>query len=434
MTGLAFLLVFTAFGTASQANESVLEGARNESGGTFSASGYTSPKFGMFGGSLAYVIFLASFFKPITWIIYCSSIILGVGAAVLWTAQGVFITNCSKTDELHRNFGVFWMLFQFSGVIGNLYTYLHLSNVESITADVRIPMYAVLTTVCALGSLVLLLLPQPRQVTGEINVSGDRASDPNETSNILESSGNRPSASSVSCDSPEEPVKSSPPQAPTIRSIIARSVALSRTPTMLAILAATAFTGLNQTFYSGVIGTCLSRMQQFGKSAKSYIGLSGIFIGLGEIIGSQITLLGNTIRPGGVMCIGFAAALVGQLMAFLMIPSGAPVESTSEIAFIQPTVYVAMLTAFLLGVVDSVWNTQISALIGRIYPDASQNTAAAFALYKFVQSVTSAVAFFYSPHLLLHWQLLALAATATLGAFCFIVVERRWRRRLPPVV
>ncbi|VDN11842.1 unnamed protein product [Dibothriocephalus latus] len=136
------------------------------------------------------------------------------------------------------------------------------------------------------------------------------------------------------------------------------------------------------------------------------------------------------------MCIGFAAALIGQLMAFLMIPAGAPIENTSEIAFIQPTVYVAMTTALLLGIVDSVWNTQISALIGRIYPDASNNTAAAFALFKFVQvgvlfldvSVASAIAFFYSSHLLLHWQVLILAATATVGAFCFIGIERRTRR------
>uniref|UniRef100_A0A0X3PMP0 UNC93-like protein MFSD11 n=1 Tax=Schistocephalus solidus TaxID=70667 RepID=A0A0X3PMP0_SCHSO len=301
------------------------------------------------------------------------------------------------------------------------------------SSNVRIPMYAVLTTVCALGSLVLLLLPQPRQVPVEINVSVDRPGDPSETSNILQSSGNHPSSSSHSFDSPEEHVKTSPPQSPTIKSIIARSIALSRTPTMLALLAATAFTGVNLTFYSGVFGTCLSRMQQFGKSAKSYIGLSGIFIGLGEIIGSQITLLGNRIRPGGVLCIGFVAALAGQLMAFLMIPPGAPVGTTSEIAFIQPTVYMAMTIAFLLGIVDSVWNTQISALIGRIYPDASQNTAAAFALYKFAQSVASAIAFFYSPHLLLHWQVLILAVTATLGAFCFIVVERRCTRRQPVV-
>lgn len=42
------------------------------------------------------------------------------------------------------------------------------------------------------------------------------------------------------------------------------------------------------TFYSGVYGTCLGAMTQFGDNAKSLIGLSGIFIGVGEILGKIV--------------------------------------------------------------------------------------------------------------------------------------------------
>lgn len=49
-------------------------------------------------------------------------------------------------------------------------------------------------------------------------------------------------------------------------------------------------TGLELTFYSGVYGTCIGAMTQFGKDAKSLIGLSGIFIGLGEILGESSVL------------------------------------------------------------------------------------------------------------------------------------------------
>lgn len=45
--------------------------------------------------------------------------------------------------------------------------------------------------------------------------------------------------------------------------------------------------GLELTFYSGVYGTCIGAMTQFGDDAKSLIGLSGIFIGLGEILGES---------------------------------------------------------------------------------------------------------------------------------------------------
>lgn len=43
--------------------------------------------------------------------------------------------------------------------------------------------------------------------------------------------------------------------------------------------------GLELTFYSGVYGTCIGAMNRFGHDAKSLIGISGIFIGIGEILG-----------------------------------------------------------------------------------------------------------------------------------------------------
>lgn len=45
--------------------------------------------------------------------------------------------------------------------------------------------------------------------------------------------------------------------------------------------------GFELTFYSGVYGTCIGAMTQFGHDAKSLIGLSGICIGVGEILGES---------------------------------------------------------------------------------------------------------------------------------------------------
>lgn len=43
--------------------------------------------------------------------------------------------------------------------------------------------------------------------------------------------------------------------------------------------------GFELTFYSGVFGTCIGAINWFGADAKSLIGLSGIFVGLGEVLG-----------------------------------------------------------------------------------------------------------------------------------------------------
>ncbi|VDL61160.1 unnamed protein product [Hymenolepis diminuta] len=384
--GFAFLAIFSAFGAASQATESVLEETRKEKGSSFMVSGYVSlaivyaacaifnwisptivsfvkPKYAMFVGSVTYVFFLTAFFEPIAWLIYFASAVLGCGAA-----RGAF-------------------------------NYFLLSNVISITSHSRYLLYGVFTAICTVGCVFLLMLPLPKM----------EMQDTSESDSTVPLQNNQDSAISV-------------------RSTIAKSFHLCLSPCMLAILLATCFTGINLAFYSGVYGTCLGRMQVFGEKAKSYIGLSGIFVGVGEIVGGQLTAVGgNRIRPTFIMMFGFLTAILSAISTFLMVPPEAPIKETSATGFIEPSVYLAMVIGTLLGLNDSLWNTQISALIGKIYPTNADSvaTAAAFALFKFIQSVTSAIAFFYSSVLLLHWQLLIFMIFAILGISGFLYADRR---------
>jgi hypothetical protein len=47
-----------------------------------------------------------------TWSFYTASILIGIGAATLWTAQGAFLTLNSNHLTISRNTGIFWALFQ----------------------------------------------------------------------------------------------------------------------------------------------------------------------------------------------------------------------------------------------------------------------------------------------------------------------------------
>lgn len=48
--------------------------------------------------------------------------------------------------------------------------------------------------------------------------------------------------------------------------------------------------GLELSFYSGVYGTCIGATAQFGEAAKGLIGISGIVVGIGEIVGKFMVL------------------------------------------------------------------------------------------------------------------------------------------------
>lgn len=53
---------------------------------------------------------------------YTASTIIGIGAAVIWVAQGDFLHLQSGSEKLmSRNTGIFWCMFQCSLIIGNLY-------------------------------------------------------------------------------------------------------------------------------------------------------------------------------------------------------------------------------------------------------------------------------------------------------------------------
>ena len=56
-------------------------------------------------------IFIASFLWPHTWLLYLVSVIVGAGAALIWTGQGNYLTLMSDTI-ISRNSGIFWAMLQ----------------------------------------------------------------------------------------------------------------------------------------------------------------------------------------------------------------------------------------------------------------------------------------------------------------------------------
>ena len=100
-------------------------------------------------------------------------------------------------------------------------------------------------------------------------------------------------------------------------------------------------------------------------------------------------------------------------------------RETHTKAYVDLNPDVAILGSFLLGYGDACFNTQIYALIGSVYKDDS---APAFAIFKFVQSGFVAISFFYSKHLELQWQLLLLTIFCIFGTISFIFMDIRITR------
>lgn len=200
-----------------------------------------------------------------------------------------------------------------------------------------------------------------------------------------------------------------------------------KTKAILLLSFCMAYSGLELSFYSGVYGTCIGATTHFGDAAKGLIGISGIVVGIGEIVGGGLfglVLKNNRFRRTSVVFLGMVVHFVAFYLIFLNIPDDAPVvfqTSSQHKPYLIPSVSIALLCSFLLGLGDSCFNTQLYSILGRMFAEQS---APAFAIFKFIQSIFAAVAFFYSGYILLTWQLLVMVVMGFTGTLCFFMVER----------
>ncbi|XP_072337272.1 UNC93-like protein MFSD11 [Scyliorhinus torazame] len=422
LLGVGFMLIFTAFTTCGNIEQTVIRSLTNTS---FSGSGYNSlaiiygvfsasnliapsvvavvgPKMSMVFSGVVYSGYVISFSKPMTWSFYITSILIGFAAAVLWTAQGSFLILNSDCATLNRNTGTFWALLQCSMLFGNLYVYLQWRDTAAISDHDRSTVFIVLSVVSLAGTTILLLLRNIKHVE-----SSSEINDP-----LLQHSRLFKEKATSAMDQ--------------IMSEFWSMLRLFRTKNMLLLSVTIVYSGLVLTFYSGVYGTCIGATREFGPVAKGLIGLSGIFIGIGEILGGGIFGLlcnNNQFRRTSAILLGVIVHLLAFYLIFLIIPADAPLEdatSRSYEPYLSPSPAAALVSSFLLGLGDSCFNTQIYSVLGILYP---QQSGPAFAIFKFVQSISAAVAFGYSNYLVLPWQLLIMTTFCFFGTLSFFTVE-----------
>jgi len=267
-------------------------------------------------------------------------------------------------------------------LIGNTFVFFAFQGKTDIDSSTRTMVVLVLLAICIAGSLTFLLL--------------------------------RPTPWATDSAASEGPVQ-----------ILKSSWNLFCTKQMLMLSTTFFYTGLLLTFWSGVYGTSIANTKAFGTEAKSYVGLHGIFVGVGEIIGGLcFGILGHKLVKYGrdpVVLTGFVTTIAAFFIAFINLPGDAPLPRiTSKEAFITSNAPLALFTSFLLGFGDSCYNTQIYSILGSAYQDQSSS---AFAIFKFVQSTSAAIAFFYSNVIELPYQLLILVILCIAGTVTFCVVE-----------
>lgn len=77
---------------------------------------------------------------------------------VLWTAEGSFLALNSQKHTIDRNTSIFWILFQTSMIVGNIFVIYEFQGEEYITPHTRIVTFSLLTICAAIGCIMMFFL------------------------------------------------------------------------------------------------------------------------------------------------------------------------------------------------------------------------------------------------------------------------------------
>lgn len=302
---------------------------------------------------------------------------------------------------------------------GNLFVYFQFQGKSHIDAHTRRIIFAVLISVAIVGVIFLGMLKRSQPALLAVAQSGD------EEKVVSSTGGNSSQHQSDGDDSTTDGRDGGG-----VLQAFRDAVRLFTTKEMLLLSVTFLYTGLELSFFSGVYSPSIGFTLAIGDNAKQMVGLSGICIGIGEVSGGVLFgLLGSNRRFGRdlIAVLGLVLHLISFALIFVNLPDVAPFGDTHDVSFMQPpSVAVALLCSVMLGFGDACFNTQIYSMLGGVF---ARQSAAAFAIFKFTQSLAAAASFVYSSHVGLNVQMVILTGFGVVGTVCFCVIEWAHRRR-----
>lgn len=404
LVSLGFLLNQSAFNSILNAQEYIMDEIKNYTD-TYRASGYLGncisfavlavgncvvpplvsfmgARLTMFVGMFLYFLFVVQFLTYIDWLFYFGCVLSGFGGALMWIAQGDFITHNSTDQTINRNTGIFWAIFQLSAIFGNLYFLLVINN-DVIGKESMDTMFITMSAAAGIAALIMLMLIREMY------------------------KGTKQKAAES----------------------IERFIKLFFTRDMLLLSITFFYTGLEFSLDGGIYGNTMAFTKNFNTKATTLIGIAGIIIGSGEVVGGILFgLFGyKTIRWGHypIVIFGFVMHMIALTLITLNHPNAAVSSLTTDNAIIESNVKLAYFTCFLLGFGDSCYITQIYCLLGSVYAEQS---VAAFTIFNFVRSVASSLQFAIT-YLGLYRLMGIMYAVCIVGTISFCVVEIIGNRR-----
>ncbi|KAL3285308.1 hypothetical protein HHI36_019417 [Cryptolaemus montrouzieri] len=344
----------------------------------------TGPKIVMVIGCATHILFIVSMIHPFPVVISVGSVLVGIGSAFLWTGQGNYLVRNSTEKNISMNCALFWTILQASVLFGSIFVYFRFYDVSFIDDKLRLSVVWLLLGLSGTSFLIFLMIPN---CVNEDALSGPCGTRP-DILQVLIGIGN------------------------SLQSVY-----------ILLLCSPFFFLGAAIIFFIVTYGVVIGHTTHLERP-KQLAPLAGVFIGLGEITGGGALLIfgayNSKSRRSAIVIFGCVLFILAQILIFINLPNEAPFGDTDDFSIIEPSAVLVIGSAFMLGLADTCFNTQIMAALGSNYP---KNSASVFAVFKFVQTIGAVVALAYSALVILYGIITILIGLSLFTTISYVVSE-----------
>ncbi|NXU75725.1 UN93A protein, partial [Oreotrochilus melanogaster] len=371
-------------------------------------------KWTIAGSMCCYITFSLGNFSASWYTLIPTSVILGLGGAPLWSAKCTYLTIAgnayaekakrSGKDIINQYFGVFFLIFQSSGIWGNLISSLIFSQASNKVEQSEENLECCGAYDCTTGTSNATGSAEPSSsliytLLGIYTASGVLA--------VLLIVIFLDQIKSDQAEAEKERL-----EAPSFWATFLATFQQLKDKRQCLLIPLTMYSGFEQAFLSGdytkTYVTCALGIH--------YVGYVMICF---SAVNSLCSLLFGKISQftGRKLLFALATSTNAACIAALLLWKPHPKQLA--VFFVFPALW---------GLSDAVWQTQTNGLYGTLF---EKHKEAAFANYRLWESLGFVIAFGYSPRLQVHTKLYILLAVLALAAVTYGAVEHLEERSSP---
>ncbi|RCN50659.1 hypothetical protein ANCCAN_03272 [Ancylostoma caninum] len=362
-------------------------------------------KWTVFVGSALFTVYQAGFFMLNAYYYYASQALMGVGFAMYFCGQGLYMSEHSTRESISRNSTLVSAISNCSMLVGGITLFIisyvrehNVAVIEALTTTVApiyrnfsnneiYVIYGAFLTFSLISNIIFALMP----------VKGTKESEKFETIDKA-----------------------------TLRTQLRNLLDTALEPRMILLSPFFVFYGFHISYFLGSYPTTFA----FTKSLSTNVYLPAYFcfmVGLGSVIvGFYIALFNKWFPDFGLIPTMITEIVLSVAMYLLTSASTAnlsTIETNDDTSmWITPSVAIICTLGLLNGAIDCSSMTMRALILTIAVP---RKRLQAYSLAKFYQSAASCVAYFLSPQLTIRAWMIVLAGIQVFSAVGFVIVSRQ---------